>query len=437
MKDSLKNIWQKSIHLGVSKLADDTKMQQLVNFNAILVFGALILLLSISTNVISLTWSVYDNIIYIGGASLISLCLFLNTIGRFGISVYFANIGFTLIFCAAAVFSGDLFICCLVNVLLMVVTFRFLASKRENFISSILQLIFVIITIFIVDTSEYSSNEFDPLVRSIVYVLMFIFLFSHVSLFKDQIRSNLNKINGLVQELEHKNTKVELAYHEMENFAHKISHDLKAPLRNMNTYATLLKKDVHRKKEDNLENYSDQIYKNGVKLSKMIDDVLAYSKLNAKQTETIELIKLKEVIEPIRNDMKLIYPNAEIRLLRPGELEGSKIKFHLLLQNLIENGLKYNTSESPLIEVDFLKQNGSYNITVKDNGIGIDEQYQDQIFELFSRLHSDQEYEGTGIGLSTCQKIVDGYFNGNIKVASEVNKGTTFNITIPSGNRTS
>ena len=432
MKEFLINIWKKSIHLGVSKSTDDAKMQRLINLNAILLFGALILLLSVSTNVISMTWNVFDNIIYIGGASLILLCLFLNKIGRFSISVYVANIGFTLIFCAGAIVSGDLFICCLVNFLLMVLTFRFLESMRENLISSFIQLVIVIITIYIVDTSEYQGNEFDPLVRSIVYVLLFIFLFSLISLFKDQINRNLDKINGLVQELEHNNIKVELAYHEMENFAHKISHDLKAPLRNMNTYATLLKKDIQRKKEDNLDNYSDQIYKNGVKLSKMIDDVLAYSKLNAKQAETTELIKLEDVIDPIRNDMKLLYPKAKIRLLRQGELEGSKIKFHLLLQNLIENGLKYNKSESPLIEVDFIKQNGSYTIDVTDNGIGIDEQYQDQIFDLFSRLHSDQEYEGTGIGLSTCKKIVEDYFNGSIKMTSQINKGTTFNITIPS-----
>lgn len=433
MKNSFKNFLKKIINIGVSESSDVRINLQIKNLNSLLLYGAVILFLSFSTFFITKEWSLYNSIVYIGGFGLILGCFILNHNGYYRLSAPLAYLGLAFIFCIGAIIDGGLFICCLLNLLLMVISLRFLETKRESIIYSSIQLFMVIATIWIVGHKDYGfdNNAYVPAVRIIVFVLIFVFLFSVIQLFLDQIRNSIKRINKLVTELEAKNTQVELAYHEMENFAHKISHDLKAPLRNMNTYATLLQKDITRKKDENLEDYSNKIYTNGVKLSKMIDDVLAYSKMNAKQVENVEFVNLRDIIGPIQNDMKQIYPKSEIKLLSSGEILSSRTKLTVLFQNLIENGLKYNKSKIPTVEVDFAKQNDYYSIDVKDNGIGIDAEYQDQIFDLFSRLHTDQEYEGTGIGLSTCKKIVEDHLHGKIDVNSEIEKGTTFNIKIP------
>ncbi len=421
------------LKIGVKANTDEFEQRQLMNFNSLLLFGAMALFLSLSTNLISQTWTTYDNIIYLGGYSIIAICLFLNKIGKFKAATIITHLGISALFCLGGLHTGTIFLCCMINLVWMVISFRFWQNSRETIIYSLIQLAFVIGTIFFVSSQDYGYNTqgFNPIVRSIVFALLFMFLFTMTKLFTDQIRSYFNKVNELVVELEKKNQKIEMAYNDMEQFGHRISHDLKAPLRNMNTYAVLLKKDAAKNKTDNLENYTSEIYNNGIKLTKMIDDVLAYSKLNASETEQRELVELDELIKPIRDNMSRIYPNSIIKLPCHGQLIGSKTKLTMLMQNLIENGIKYNKNEKQEIDVSYQRQNGHYIITVEDNGIGISEDYHDQIFNLFSRLHSDSEYEGTGIGLSTCKKIVEEHLNGELSVSSKVDQGSTFTIKIP------
>lgn len=433
MDISLKNILYGLTHIGTRHTLEDPRSNQLVNFNTLLIYSAFILFLSLSTNLIQKSWTQYDNVIYLGAYFTIVLCLILNGLGKFNTSTLISHLGFCAVFCLGAIVNGDVFICCIINMVWMVISFRFLETATESIVVCAVQLLAVITTIFLVMHIDYDHqiNQYDPTVRSIVYSLMFFYLFTMAKRLTDQIRYNYNKNNKLVIELEQKNKQIELAYHEMENFAHKISHDLKAPLRNMNTYATLLKRDIQKKKVENIEEYSNHIYSNGLKLTKMIDDVLAYSKLNARETETQERIQLSEIIEPIQKNMKQIYPNSEVKVKTNGHIISSRTKLTMLFQNLIENGLKYNKSTTKKVSVDFSNGQNQYTIHVKDNGIGIPLEYQDQIFNLFSRLHSNDEYEGTGIGLSTCKKIVEEHLNGNIIVKSAPDQGTTFKIIIP------
>ena len=422
----LLNILHPLVKIGEDSNKDGPKNEKLMNFNKLLLFGAFVLFLSLSTNVLTQTWQSYDNIIYIGGFSILSLCLLLNFKGYFKVATIIAHLGICVLFCLGAIYSGGIFLCCTINLVWMVISFRFWENKRETFFFSLIQLALVIATIFYISGQNYPlrSEEINPIERSIVYALLFIFLFTITKYFMDQIRR-------LIGELEKKNEKIEMAYDDMEQFSHRISHDLKAPLRNMNTYAVLLKKDASKNKTINLEKYTDEIYNNGIKLTKMIDDVLSYSKLNASETEKREVVKLDELIVPIRNSLSLIYPNSKINLLSNGHVIGSKTKLTMLMQNLIENGIKYNENKTQEVDIKYERQNVHHVIEVIDNGIGISDEYHDQIFNLFSRLHSDSEYEGTGIGLSTCKKIVEEHLKGDINVSSEVDKGTTFIIKIP------
>lgn len=433
MLKSDKLFQNKLLLLGSTKCEDASKVSQLKNLNALLLLGGFFLLLSLSTNLIQWSWTSYDNVIYLGGYIIIVICLILNYNGQLKWSTILAHIGFSGVFCAGAIISGGTFICCLINLVWMVISFRFWLSSKEIYTFSSLQLVLVIITIFIVGYTDYPNAHeiFDPVVRSIVFALLFIFLFTTAKFFTDQIRRNVKKISDLVDQLEDKNERITTAYQEMERFAHTISHDLKAPLRNMNTYSALLRKDVHKNKVDNLEKYSNEIYKNGIKLAKMIDDVLAYSKLNAGEDVIMESLNLQELISPIKENMTRIYPKSKVTLPDHGQITGSKTKLTMLMQNLIENGLKYNQNKNPEVSVSYSRNNGYHKVAIKDNGIGIPKEYQDQIFNLFSRLHSQQKYEGTGIGLSTCKKIVEDHLEGELYVDSEPGIGSTFTIEIP------
>ena len=110
---------------------------------------------------------------------------------------------------------------------------------------------------------------------------------------------------------------------------------------------------------------------------------------------------------------------------------GNYSSMYLLFKNLIENAVKYNNSSQPTINLSYRNRKESFSIFVSDNGIGIPEEYQTGIWEMFSRLHNQDEYEGTGLGLATCKKIMENY-GGNISVISEVGKGSTFELVFPS-----
>ncbi len=101
-----------------------------------------------------------------------------------------------------------------------------------------------------------------------------------------------------------------------------------------------------------------------------------------------------------------------------------------VFSNLIGNAVKYNKSETPVVKLSYKEEDGHYTFTVTDNGIGIEEKYKNQIFEIFKRLHTKEEYEGTGIGLAMCKKIIESH-GGNIHVESTPGKGSSFIFTIP------
>ncbi|MFK7931882.1 MAG: ATP-binding protein, partial [Saprospiraceae bacterium] len=123
--------------------------------------------------------------------------------------------------------------------------------------------------------------------------------------------------------------------------------------------------------------------------------------------------------------------NAEIIITNPlPSVFANRSSIVLLFQNLLENAIKYNQSDVPTVKISSQKQVGSFSIVIEDNGIGISQEYHDEIFVMFARLHSQQTYEGTGLGLATCKKIVD-QLNGTISLSSEINKGSVFTINLP------
>jgi len=167
-------------------------------------------------------------------------------------------------------------------------------------------------------------------------------------------------------------------------------------------------------------------------MEELVDSLLTFSRVNAKRG-TIKPIDLSKLCQVIQSELATTIEeqNAVIQLSNlPDIVYADKIKFKQLLQNLITNGIKFSKKgRSPIVKIQCEEQVDSWRFEVKDNGIGIDEQFKEKIFLIFQRLHTKEEYQGTGIGLALCKKIVEQH-GGNIWVESEEGEGSRFIFTI-------
>lgn len=218
---------------------------------------------------------------------------------------------------------------------------------------------------------------------------------------------------------------------ELTDFAHIASHDLRAPIRNIGSFTQLLEKRINGQLDVRSKEYLDFIKSNVRQSTKLIEDLLNYSKIDKNIGEPLP-VDLNNVLLLVSNNLQsfIIEKKAEIIAKDLPLLRGHISLFVQLFQNLINNGLKYNRSEAPTVTISADWVGNDLVFRVTDNGIGIPPQYQAQIFGMFRRLHSSAEYEGSGIGLAFCERIVSTY-GGKIWLESEENKGTTFFFTLP------
>ncbi|WP_139959830.1 PAS domain S-box protein [Flavicella sediminum] len=222
-------------------------------------------------------------------------------------------------------------------------------------------------------------------------------------------------------------TKLEHNNKELQEYAHIVSHDLKSPLRSINALFSFIKEDNQDKlDEESLQNI--QLIDNTLeKMEQLISDVLAYSSVDKRESEK-EIVDLNILINDLK---KLIYlpKNIELKILTTlPTLKTDQTKIQQVFQNLISNAVKFNDKELGLIEIDVEQHESYYQFSIKDNGMGIDEKYFDQIFKIFNSLKKSKE--SSGIGLSIVKKIID-HEGGKIWLESEKNKFTTFFFTIP------
>ena len=246
-------------------------------------------------------------------------------------------------------------------------------------------------------------------------------------------------------ELEEKNIELEKMNKELQSFAYISSHDLQEPLRKIQTFATR----IAEKEKDNLSENGKDLFKrmrvSAERMQSLIDDLLAYSRTHTLERD-FEKVSLNAVIEKVTQDLKeeIQQKHASVKIETTCEVNIIPFQFRQLFYNLISNSLKFSKPETPLlITINSEYANGSKlenenlhsttnycHITVQDNGIGFESQYNDKIFELFQRLHGKSEYRGTGVGLAIVKKIVENH-NGFIAAKGEAGKGATFHIYIP------
>jgi len=167
-------------------------------------------------------------------------------------------------------------------------------------------------------------------------------------------------------------------------------------------------------------------------MNTLLDRMLQFSRINNTREKAKELIDLTETLTTIKQFFlpEINRNEVVIDIHSLPTILGNKARVQILFQNLIENGLRYNTSKTPTVSISSYSDNQWYIISIKDNGIGIEDQYQEKIFTIFSRLHSREKYSGTGIGLSITKKIIDRH-GGSIWLDSQPGKGTIFYFRLP------
>lgn len=218
---------------------------------------------------------------------------------------------------------------------------------------------------------------------------------------------------------------------ELEQFAYVVSHDLQEPLRTTTGFASLLQERYKGKLDEKAETYFNLIVDASERMKVLITDLLEFSRLGSKR-ELKEVDcnqKLKEVIADL--NVSITEASASISYTVLPVINGYTTELKQLFQNLLLNAIKFRKPDTtPEIHISAEAVPGYWQFAVKDNGIGIDTKHQDRIFVIFQRLHTRKEYEGSGIGLANCKKIVE-LHGGKIWIESTPGQGTTFYFTIP------
>lgn len=241
---------------------------------------------------------------------------------------------------------------------------------------------------------------------------------------KEELEANIHEKDVLLNELKEKNT-------ELDAFNHSVSHDLKTPLRNINSFSKLLERKYKNQLDADAEEYLHFIIDGTNRMNSLIEDLLKYSRIRYTEL-SIEVVDMNVLVEGLFTEQSRPLMNKPIlhKSLLPNAV-GDEILLTQVWANLISNAIKYS-SKSAKSEIFIGANKNRKEITywIRDNGIGFDEELSSRLFTLFSRLHSDKEYSGTGVGLSLVERIIKKH-NGKVWAESMPNEGSTFYFTLP------
>jgi signal transduction histidine kinase len=237
-------------------------------------------------------------------------------------------------------------------------------------------------------------------------------------------RIRAEEIAALVEELARSNA-------ELEQFACAASHDLQEPLRMITSYAGLLGREYEDKLDERARMYLDYVRNGAVRMKQMVDCLLYYARIGH-HGRPFERVDMDAVLAEVLGNMKLTLEEtgAQVTSGDLPEVMGDRIELTRVFQNLLSNALKFRKSDHPpIVHFSVERAGGEWRFEVADNGIGIDPRHAERIFAVFQRLHPIDRYQGTGIGLSECKKIVERH-GGRIWVESRPNEGSSFYFTL-------
>ncbi len=308
-------------------------------------------------------------------------------------------------------------------------------KQKWNYIIGGLCMVTAVLLFFVEQSQTSKYPEFDFFNQIFALVILYIIIVEIVmtalvgNKYIDIINRNTKSLTAQKLELE----KYIESNLQLENFAHLASHDLKTPLANVIRFSQLLELKTKDKLTDREKQLFRFIIDGSNRMSETIDSLFQFSKATNKKLEYSKF-SMARLISDLKSDIKVNIDDSNAIIDYKQDdilLTGDKILIKQLMHNLILNGLKFKKDDvSPRINIEVKNQKLNWLIEVSDNGIGIEEDYRENIFLLFKRLHDNSAFEGTGVGLAICKKIVEQH-GGKIGVESQIGVGSTFYFTIP------
>lgn len=240
-----------------------------------------------------------------------------------------------------------------------------------------------------------------------------------------------DKLTSLYQSLESRAFDLACSNADLERFVYVATHDLQEPLRLITSFLQLLKKKYDSQLDEQASEYINYAVDGSRRIKKLILDLLEYSKFSIDR-DGFKVLDAGKLIEDVKHSLcSLLKQHHAIIDVKPlPVIYADPSLLHQLFKNLLTNSIKYRGESTPKISIDCIAQGDNYLFSVSDNGIGIDPGYSEKIFDLFQRLHKNEAFEGTGVGLAICEKIIR-LHRGSIWVESIPGKGSTFYFTIP------
>jgi len=231
--------------------------------------------------------------------------------------------------------------------------------------------------------------------------------------------------------------KLEISNQELQDFASVAAHDLQEPLRKIQTFSDRVKIKAKDTISEEAFDYLERVQSSAKRMQVLINDLLTYSRVTTKAKPFSE-VSLNTIVKQVISDLEVRIEQTAgiVNTSDLPSIEADSTQMHQLFQNLIGNALKFHKPNiHPVVTISAQKNEDRCEITIADNGIGFDQKYSDRIFTIFQRLHGRHEYEGTGIGLAVCRKIIDRH-GGTITAVSEPEHGAKFIISLPTKQNT-
>ena len=246
-----------------------------------------------------------------------------------------------------------------------------------------------------------------------------------------EINRNITERKRAAEALARQAKELERSNEDLAQFAYAASHDLQEPLRTINSYVQILAGDYKGKLGPEADEFIHFVVDGTARMQALIRDLLTYSKAG-KEGKPMKPVDIADATARALGNLRsaIEESGAEVTCEGLPVVNAEPSQMAQLMQNLIGNAIKYRGREAPRVDVSARRNGGEWIFSVRDNGIGIDPKYAESIFAVFRRLHARDEYEGTGIGLALCKKIVERH-GGRIWVESEAGAGATFLFTLP------
>lgn len=222
------------------------------------------------------------------------------------------------------------------------------------------------------------------------------------------------------------------AYKELDQFCHTVSHDLKSPLHVIKQLSSLLGLELEGTLSEDSKEIMRRIDNKSNEIILMIDRLLEFSKMGQLECHFAN-IDLTSIFKETMNELTSLEPSRKVKFTSDhlSIIYGDKTLLRFLAQNILNNALKFSSRNCiTIIDISFKEHKDTYEILIKDNGVGFDMKYSNKLFHVFERLHSKEEFDGSGVGLAIVQKIIQRH-HGSVSIYGELNKGTTVTLTFP------